>query len=260
MVPEAYEAIVDTLCREYGRFSLESNGFTPRSRSHETELLNFILHEGDVERVLDAIELSFKFVDLLTRKYGYRYLQNFDSIADDAIEELNSRFAEHSVGFRFEENKIVRIDSELIHVEVVKPSLVLLNGEEYSGAQDEFLAAHEHYRSGNYKEALNESLKSMESVLKSICKERGWPHKPTPTASELIDVCFANGLIPAFWQSHFSSLTSMLKSSVPTGRNRLGGHGQGPEIVTVPPYLAGYMLHMTAATIVFLAEANKAFT
>jgi len=182
------------------------------------------------------------------------------SAIDNALEELNLRFAEHSVGYRLAEGKIVRIDSEMLHAEVVKPALLLLQGTAYSGAQDEFLTAHEHYRSGRYKEALNESLKSMESVLKSICKERGWSHKPTPTASELIDVCFANGLIPAFWQSHFSSLANMLKSGVPTGRNKLGGHGQGAEIVTVPAHLAAYVLHMTASTIVFLVEANQSFT
>jgi hypothetical protein len=48
----------------------------------------------------------------------------------------------------------------------------------------------------------------------------------------------------------------MLESAVPTVRNRLGGHGQGREVVDVPAYLVAYVLHMTAATIVFLAEAE----
>ena len=49
---------------------------------------------------------------------------------------------------------------------------------------------------------------------------------------------------------------SMLESSVPTGRNKLSGHGQGSTPTTVPDYLVAYMLHMTASTIVFLAEAE----
>jgi len=45
---------------------------------------------------------------------------------------------------------------------------------------------------------------------------------------------------------------------VPTLRNTMGGHGQGPKVVTVPPYFAAYALHMTGTTIQFLIEAEKA--
>ena len=40
----------------------------------------------------------------------------------------------------------------------------------------------------------------------------------------------------------------MLESSIPTGRNKLSGHGQGTTPVSVPDYLVAYMLHMTAST------------
>ena len=66
-----------------------------------------------------------------------------------------------------------------------------------------------------------------------------------------------NELIPPFWESHYSSLRSLLESSVPTGRNRLGGHGQGTIPTTVPDHIVAYMLHMTASAIVFLAEAER---
>ena len=75
----------------------------------------------------------------------------------------------------------------------------------------------------------------------------------------LIEVCFDNGLIPSFWQSHYSSLRNLLESSVPTGRNKLSGHGQGTTPVSVPNHLVAYMLHMTASAIVFLAEAEEKY-
>jgi len=77
------------------------------------------------------------------------------------------------------------------------------------------------------------------------------------TASKLIDILFAKGLIPPFWQTQFSSLRSLLESSVPTGRNKLSGHGQGATPKAVPDYLTAYMLHMTASTLVFLTTAEK---
>jgi hypothetical protein len=49
----------------------------------------------------------------------------------------------------------------------------------------------------------------------------------------------------------------MLESSIPTGRNKLSGHGQGTESTTIPNYLVAYMLHMTASTLVFLTTAEK---
>ncbi len=94
--------------------------------------------------------------------------------------------------------------------------------------------------------------------MKVICHKRGWTVQPTGTAKALIDVCLENGLIPIFWQNHFSSLRSMLESSVPTARNKTSGHGQGVTIHQVPEYLAGYVLHMTASTIVFLVKAEQA--
>ena len=139
----------------------------------------------------------------------------------------------------------------------MKPALRLLEQKHYSGAQEEFMKAHEHYRKGDVKETLNNCLKAFESVMKSICNRQGWSVNQNATAKDLIQVCMNNDLIPSFWQSHYSSLRSLLESSVPTGRNKLSGHGQGMKAVSVPDYLAAYMLHMTAAAIVFLAEAEK---
>ena len=193
-----------------------------------------------IEKVLDAVELSFQVIG-----------------RDDAIEELNQRFKEHGFGYQFTNGQIIRIDSEFTHTEIVKPALRLLGKKQYAGAQQEFLKAHEHYRKGNAKEALNECLKAFESVMKAICNKRKWSYSNNATAKPLIQVCFDKGLIPSFWQSHYSSLRNLLESSVPTGRNKLSGHGQGTTPEAVPDRLVAYMLHMTASAIVFLAEADE---
>src|SRR6185312_5058603 len=104
-------------------------------------LANFFLHEQDIERSIDVVELSFRVIDRVTRDYNYLHLQNADALADEAIEELNGRFKEHSVGYQFIDGEIIRVDSELVHAEVVKPALRLLNQKNYAGAQQEFLKA-----------------------------------------------------------------------------------------------------------------------
>lgn len=255
-VKSAYKFIVDTLCREYGLFRLPS-AKEHGDRVYLTELANYLLQESDVERQLDAVELSFKIVNHLTRDYNYLHRSDSSKRADNALDELNNRFKEHGVGFQFLENEIIRIDSELLHSEAVKPALRLLNEKGYQGAQQEFLSAYEHYRRGKNKESLNDCLKSFESTMKAICDKRKWAYQPNATAKDLIQVCFDNDLVPSFWQQQFSSLRSMLESSIPTGRNKLSGHGQGATPTSVPDYLVGYMLHMTASTLVFLTTAEN---
>jgi hypothetical protein len=248
-INDVYKVIVEALCREYGRFRLyEEEEY--RGRNYLKELTDFFLEEQDPERILDAVELSFRIIEDDARK-------NRSQKAANAVAELNARFREHGVGFQFADGEIIRVDSELIHAEVVKPALALLHTKDFAGAQAEFLKAHEHYRHGNSKEALAECLKALESTMKVICAKRKWTHTPQATSSALIQVCFDNGLIPAFWQSHFAALRSLLEGGVPTARNRLGGHGQGSAVVEVPAHIVAYVLHMTAASIVFLVETER---
>lgn len=251
----AYGIIVRTLREEYGKFSLLDSFGT---RNYETELCEFFLAQTEPEKILDAIEISFRAMDQMARDFYYQHDRNADANITAVLADLNIRFKEHGLGFEFNNGELMRIDSELIHSEVVKPLLRLLNQPYFKGAEDEYLAAHEHYRHGNTKEALVECLKSFESAMMGICKKRGWVYGQKDTAKTLIDICMSNGLIPDFWQSQLGGLRSMLEGAVPTGRNRLAGHGQGADPTEVPMHLVSYMMHMTASTLKFLAEADEA--
>ena len=245
-----YKHVVEILCREYGFPELLKRKHPGRVYSAEFE--NFILNEIAIEKIIDAVEVLFRYLENLKNLRKF-YLPLFNR----ATEELNHRFKEHGIGYQYTDGKVIRVDSEFIHAEIVKPALILLDQPHYAGAKEEFLKAHEHYRKGNAKEALSECLKALESVMKAICDKRGWQFSSNATASPLIQACFDNGLIEPFWKSHYSSLRSLLESGVPTGRNKLSGHGQGTTPTTVPDHLVAYMLHMTASAIVFLAEADE---
>lgn len=178
-VKPAYKFIVDTLCREYGVFGLDKNHPGHRERIYLEELVNFFLQEKSVERSLDVVELCFLIIDQGTRTLNYLRRPNASALADGALQELNARFKEHGIGYCFENGKIIRIDSQFIHSEAVKPALSLLNEKHYSGAQQEFLKAHEHYRAARAKEALNECLKAFESTMKTVCDRRDGATKGT---------------------------------------------------------------------------------
>lgn len=262
-VSDLYKFIVRAIRREHGVLCLVAEN-TPgwsylsrHDRTYYAELRTVLLLEKDVELCLDTIELSFRAIDTISRKYSYLRREDSGERADEAIKELKYRFREHGVGYEFNSGQIIRVDSQFLHAEVVRPALQLLAEKRFSGARDEFLTAHKHYRAGSMKECLGFCLNSLESVLKVICKSRGWPYSSSDTASTLLQHCFDHGLIPGFWQNHYSALRTTLESGVPTGRNKLSGHGQGENSVSVPEHLAAYMLHMAAAAIVFLINSDK---
>jgi hypothetical protein len=216
--------------------------------SVDEEVINFVLNESDHERVLDVVEISFHL------NVPFR---SSDTV-QKAILELNARFRERGIGYQYESGEMIRVDSQLIHAEVVKPALALLTAPEYAGANAEFLKAFEHHRKGDTKECLNECLKAFESTMKAICTKRQWAFNPTDAAKDLIDLCLKYDLIPQLIQCHIGGVRAALESGIPTIRNRLSGHGQGPTVVDVPPHYASYMLHLTATTIQFLVESEKA--
>jgi AbiJ N-terminal domain 4 len=247
--------IFQVITREKGVFNL-GDGNGPFDQCQR-----YLLSAG-VEDALDLIEVTFRFIDIVLRQLDQYERQNYHlAEPDSAIEELNGRFREHGIGYEFTEGEIVRVDSKLLHTEVVRPALQLLHGagKQFSGPLQEFLTAHARYRQGEHKEAIADALKAFESTMKAICTARGWafdPHKDT--AKTLVQILFDNSLVPSWLQSEFAALRSMLEAGVPTIRNKTSGHGQGPVPTAVPPHFASFVLHLTASNIVFLIESNKA--
>jgi len=249
----AFNEIHRILCKEYGVFALKED-----EQYTFNEIYNFFLSTHDYEKALDIIELSFKFINKVVRQSSYQYNTRDHKLSpDEAIDELNQRFKEHGIGYQFESNELIRIDSQMIHSEVVKPVLRLLYDPIYSGANEEFLKAHEHYRNNRNQECLNECLKSFESVLKAICDKNSWSYNQNDTSKKLIKICFDNNLIPTYLQTQFSSLQQLFESGVPTIRNKNSGHGQGVQQIQVTNEITSYMLHLTASNILFLIQQEK---
>lgn len=242
-----YNKIVSSLCKAYGVLYL-AEGLHQRG---PTELFHYLLSGSDVERVLGAVEVSFQAISRFRRS-------DYDSsrlFADEAIADLNACFNEHGVGYQFVSGKILRVDSEFMHAELIKPALAVLQGKRFAAASEEFLDAHKHYRHGRNKECLVSALKAFESTLKIICAAKKWPAEKNDTVSKLINTCVDMGLFPKCQETQLGALRTLLSNGVPPLRNKLAGHGQGTETVTVPAHVARYALNLTASTIVLLCEA-----
>lgn len=256
-VPQSvFRSFDELITTELGVFEL--SGYDRRSAA---DLINFFVQAKFVE-ALDVLEMMFVGMIRLAESQNDSYRRNsIERIISSSTDELNRRFMQHSVGYAFVTGsapQIIRRDSEHLHSELVVPALMLLSEQRFEGANEEYRKAHQHYKDGNQKECLNECLKAFESTLKTICGRRRWAYQQTDTAKTLIDIVLKNNLLPSFMQSHLGTVRSALESAIPTVRNKMGGHGQGQQATKVPDYYAEYLLHETAATIVFLIDAFKA--
>jgi len=205
----------------------------------------------ETAQVLDGVEIVMKFIEDAERSH----LLDHECNASTVAAEINRRFLEHSVGYQYQSGQIIVETNAVLHSEVITPALVLLSDSRFGGANEEFLKAHEHYRRARHGECLVECLKAFESTMKIVCDLKGWPYKPSDTAKTLIDICLTHDLVPTFTQQQLTSLRTLLESGVPTIRNKQAGHGQGAVRHQVPPRLARFGLHLTAAVVVLLLES-----
>lgn len=250
-----FDFITEILRREHGKYNLAPDG---RDSNRTGELQSFVMEDNNIDRVLDAVLLTFRYIRNLYTNGPESYCADGFGNLDSLSDELNKRFNDHGVGFRLVNDDLVRIDSEFLHSEAVIPSLALLRDSYYEGAEQEFLSAHDHYRHRRHKEALVDALKAFESTMKVVCSKRGWQVDSNATASKLVEACLANGLFPGYHDQHLANLRALLSSCVPTVRNKAGGHGQGGQVVEVPAHLASFVLHSTASAILLMVESEKA--
>ena len=246
--------IHDKLAREYGVLSLGSKD------NVKERCTDYLLNSNSLNNVLDLIHVSFYYINKIARKFDSYDCKKRGIIltANDAIKELNERFRRAGVGYQFEDGMIFRVDSDLIHRDVVKPALHFLQQPGFDGPHEEFLQAHGHYRAGEMKDAITDANNAFESTLKSICEQRGWQYQQGARASDLIKLVRHKGLLPNYLENSFDQLIATLRSGLPKVRDEEGAHGQGASPLETPGYVGAYAIHLAAANILFLAEAHKA--
>jgi len=254
---DIWDAIHKILCEEHGKKTL-FKGLYGSDHEDIVKVEHYFEETETIDENLDVIELVFRLIEN-TPKFHESNGLNFDSNyqPDQAIKDLNARFLENGIGFEYQAGKIIRVDNKLLHKEVIIETLQFLTSEIFKNANEEFLCAHEHFRHNRNKECLNDCLKAYETTMKIICDVHHWEYKKTDTAKKLLDTCIKNELIPAFLMCQFTALRTSLESGVPTVRNKLGGHGQGSDKITVPAHYASYMLYLTGTAINFLVSCHQ---
>lgn len=194
---------------------------------------------------------------LRTIKPEYKYDYDADGAINDAIVELNYRFKQHNLGYEFVNSQIITIDSTFLHKTAVKPALKLLLEEGFEGAEDEIRNAYEKRRKGDNKNAILEAEKAFESTMKIFVINRDSICKNKDTAQKLIAILENNGFYPSYMNAHLTSIRTTLETGLPVVRNKVAGHGQGNQIITISDEYTDYALHLAAANILFLVRLYR---
>lgn len=241
--------VIKDLRKAHGKLKLwEPPKMDFRSISDAEELKEFFFAETDVEKALDVVEVVFTYICDQPK---------YERESKEAIETLNKIFLEHGANYRFADGRIIPTKSEFLYKEAIEPALELLRDPAYKVTQKYFLDACDHYRKGDFPTALGEFNISLERVLMTICDKHSWKYKVESGISTMIEACLRNDLIPKYWLEHFSELGKLLKKGVPPARNKLSAHAQEDGQSPIPPHIIAHALHLTAAAIVFLVDAEK---
>lgn len=181
----------DAIAEEHGMFQIGGD-----DQDSQESLEWYFRTRKNIDYALDVLEYVFREIHGGIADYMDGQVEQ-DSAS--AINELNSRFQEHSIGYRFVNGQIIRIDSEFIHAEAVKPAFALLAEPIFRGAENEFLKAHRLYRGGDLKGAVTEANKAFESTMKVICDQRGLDYVKDQTGpAQLVETLLKSGLVPAY--------------------------------------------------------------
>lgn len=243
-----YPAVRDVLLREYGLFFLASEFDQPFE-----DLIQFV-GSCSTDQFLDVVELSMSAASKWTRQLS----NNTEKMsAKDAIHEINYRFREDGFGYQIANGVVIRLDSELFHAEVLKPTLALLQDKQFEKANKEFLLAHEHFRHGRKKDAIVAANRAFESAMKSVCDTKGWEYAEKARASDLAKVLKAHNFWPEYSVKSIDQLLSVLSSGLPEVRNNAGGHGEATSTPEIKEPVVQFALNLAAANILLLATTNN---
>jgi hypothetical protein len=212
-----YALIQETVAHEHGKYHLAGAPENPTRDVHHA-----ISSTADVGLWLDVVEISFRCIDRVCGRFSShdRKMREITISAADAIAELNERFRRAGFGYQYEKGKIFRVDTEFMHKEATLPALELLSDPRFAGADDEFRAAYDHLKAGEFKDCVVDALNALESTMKAICDAKGWNYEKGARASDLLKVLRRERLFPEFADQSFDQLTATLKSDLPMGKER----------------------------------------
>ena len=213
--------------------------YTDDSKNRGSVNLETFVQRCYPSQVLDVIEAHYA---QLLPEQGQAQFEN----------EVNRVLREERVPWRMTTGEACKIDSQFLDVELVEQTEAMLSARGFAGALDELREARADLTANETRESIAKSHSAMESAMKTILGVS------TGSASELLRQLNENGFFDDLPEEHRASFREQVLMSLPTLGNRLGRHGQGPDVVEVPRHYAELTLFLAAAFIRVLVERRDA--
>lgn len=164
--------------------------------------------------------------------------------------EINEAFQDEKCPWLLCDGIFFQFDSQFLEIHILHRAHELLIAARFDGALQEFMDARNDLAAGDYKDTIHNATKAFESVLKAM------QTRNDGNAKVLINDLKAMQFYEGFPPSLVSGFGDQVLMSLPTIRNRAGGHGQGEAVVEVPRSLAELSLNLAAVFIVFLVKRH----
>ena len=219
------------LKRKYGVENLTA--YVAEGKRGPVSLAQFIL-TCYPSQVFDVVEGFYDSSDVETRNG----IQN----------EINNILEEEDFPWRLLEGEFLLIDSDFFTTRITEETLDLLKRKGFEGPIEEFLKAREDLSGGDYKGAIHNACNSFESVLKTILG--GNDRNANLLIRDLMGTPLF-GDIPENAQKAFGPSVLM---ALPFIRNKLGGHGQGPDKTEITKPYADLAVNLAGVLISFIVN------
>jgi hypothetical protein len=164
----------------------------------------------------------------------------------DLESKINPLFETHRFGYRMVSGQAQRLDSPLLHVEVVGPALLAARRAGWSEVEERYASAILNHRGGETAKALTDANAAIESALKAV----GMRGNAT---GDLTKALAKSPLLAPYGAKANGQLKGLVDNLMVWRSNFGDAHGGGPGVQDAPPELAGLAIHWSGAFIVFLA-------
>ncbi len=161
--------------------------------------------------------------------------------------EINEAMLAFHCPWRFSDGQFFQVDSDFLDHELNQRAEGLLRQHEFQGAHDEFRSALEDLSGDEPKDAIVKASKSFESTLKTATGQNG-------DFTALQDAFRKAGFMDDIPEDDAKAICKQVLGSLPTLRNKLGGHGQGDRVIQVPRPYALLAVHLAGALNQFVVD------
>jgi len=165
---------------------------------------------------------------------------------------INQAFEDEECSWRLSDGMFFKVDSEFLAVQVLEKAHELAKTEGYQGPVDEFRQARGDLTVGDHKGAIVNSCNAMESTLKvALGRTDG-------NARDLLKDFIEKGYCDDIPEGARAGFRDQVLQALPFLRNKLGGHGQGSDVVEVPKAYADLAVHLAGSFIQFVINRATA--